>query len=886
MNKTILGLALAATLSTSVLAAPLFPDVPDNHWAKDAVAALAAKGLVEGYPDGTFKGDRAASRWEVAMIVARLLAKMEQEHATFATKAELEELRKLVEALREELNALGVRVTNLEENTARIDKRVTELERVTFYGNITVRAGTQSFKNVGSAQSDPTAPLVNYQAAVGTVVGAGDVVPGTGANFDPFAFGVLPVVNWGKGTPLTSGQTFTSDMRLGLKVKVSDDIRGEIEFAAYTAQGDALVDVYYGTPASYLLNPFTALSTVTGGLAGTQPVNHRPFTRMVLDHVWLRHEPSRTELTLGTFLNTDYDPLVYVPMINPGAFGPKYLGSYGAQVRGQVTLDGEVDSDGNETRYTWMDYEVMGTVLPDRNGGVGGAGYFNHAEGANVGFNFHDRRGRARLNFLHAGQDASGGAALQTGLITTVNANSLTPWVNPNGFYAGQVGAPGSAVIAGIGSVTDVRPVPMPAAFDGISLTPGLANVGNVGPQDQTMLGASLKYVFDHEAKPFLGAEVGLSDYRPQKNSGFTTSGEAWRIRAGAELLDGDLNLEAEYLSVDPRYDPFVLQIPRVGGIGLNHWRPFDLNQYGNLYSLHDTELFPHNREGVRFSGDWVFARSDEARGQMTLGRLFLKYANLSQHTTSLQDVRFSPGSLGGGVPNSFVLGFTPGFVEPAFGALSILTFTPDANGNLLGNVLENPRGRMEGLQAGISYKFLFDSAEDKDPSSLGMTPSFQFRRNNFFRSSSLASLRPGFAGIVGENQNFQNYTYQLMHAQLDYDASESVVVRVGYDQYDLFGHWDPYGTYGTYAATTGLTRFTNLDTTMANPFLGLDWQIEENTSVSFEGRYYSTRDHVPASVFPTPSFPATNLLLPAQRSAHPFNWEGFQLTTAFNFRF
>ncbi|MCA9793553.1 MAG: S-layer homology domain-containing protein, partial [Candidatus Eremiobacteraeota bacterium] len=113
-------------------AAPLFPDVPDNHWAKDAVAALAAKGLVEGYPDGTFKGDRAASRYEVAMIVARLLAKMEQAHASFATKAELQELRKLADAYKEELEAFGVRVTNLEEQTNRLDLRVSELERIRF----------------------------------------------------------------------------------------------------------------------------------------------------------------------------------------------------------------------------------------------------------------------------------------------------------------------------------------------------------------------------------------------------------------------------------------------------------------------------------------------------------------------------------------------------------------------------------------------------------------------------------------------------------------------------------------------------------------------------------------------------------------------------------
>lgn len=60
-----------------VQAAPLFPDLPEEHWARDTVASLAARGLVEGYPDGTFKGDRAASRWELALVVARLLSDAE-----------------------------------------------------------------------------------------------------------------------------------------------------------------------------------------------------------------------------------------------------------------------------------------------------------------------------------------------------------------------------------------------------------------------------------------------------------------------------------------------------------------------------------------------------------------------------------------------------------------------------------------------------------------------------------------------------------------------------------------------------------------------------------------------------------------------------------------
>src|ERR1039458_7581907 len=156
MKNRIMSFVASAMLFASVMpaqAAPLFPDVKDDHWAKDAVAALAAKGLLEGYPDGTFKGDRAATRWEVAMIVARLLAKMEQANATFATKAELDDLRKLVNSLKDELDALGVRVTNLEENVGRLDKRVTELERITFYGYVDTRGSFGAFQNTNATDN-------------------------------------------------------------------------------------------------------------------------------------------------------------------------------------------------------------------------------------------------------------------------------------------------------------------------------------------------------------------------------------------------------------------------------------------------------------------------------------------------------------------------------------------------------------------------------------------------------------------------------------------------------------------------------------------------------------------------------------------------------------
>ena len=116
-------LAVLAVVAIVAFAAPAFAanpfmDVPAGHWAYDAVAQLAAKGVVSGYPDGAFKGAQPATRYEMASVVARALAKVDAEKAS---KQDLEMLKKLVMEFKDELDALGVKVD-------KIDKRVAVLE--------------------------------------------------------------------------------------------------------------------------------------------------------------------------------------------------------------------------------------------------------------------------------------------------------------------------------------------------------------------------------------------------------------------------------------------------------------------------------------------------------------------------------------------------------------------------------------------------------------------------------------------------------------------------------------------------------------------------------------------------------------------------------------
>ncbi|MDU5371916.1 MAG: ESPR-type extended signal peptide-containing protein [Negativicoccus succinicivorans] len=55
--------------------AAMFPDVPENHWAYEYVKGLCEQGIVEGYPDGTFAGDRSMTRYEIAAVLYRALSK-------------------------------------------------------------------------------------------------------------------------------------------------------------------------------------------------------------------------------------------------------------------------------------------------------------------------------------------------------------------------------------------------------------------------------------------------------------------------------------------------------------------------------------------------------------------------------------------------------------------------------------------------------------------------------------------------------------------------------------------------------------------------------------------------------------------------------------------
>ena len=105
MKKSlVVAMAMALGVTASAYAANPFSDVPAGHWAYDSISKLAAAGVIEGYGDDTFRGDRLMTRYEMAQIVAKAMAKGAN-------------VDKLAAEFADELDALGVRVAALEKKS-------------------------------------------------------------------------------------------------------------------------------------------------------------------------------------------------------------------------------------------------------------------------------------------------------------------------------------------------------------------------------------------------------------------------------------------------------------------------------------------------------------------------------------------------------------------------------------------------------------------------------------------------------------------------------------------------------------------------------------------------------------------------------------------------
>ncbi|MBI3924155.1 MAG: hypothetical protein HY319_01315 [Armatimonadetes bacterium] len=794
------------------VAAPLPGGDPE---AQDAVALLRAMGIVEEDPRGGFRGDRAISRWEAAATVARALGRMEAARSELLSRTELQELMRVGESLRDELEALGVRVQSLEEAAERLDSRVESLGRITFSGQFLTSLVSQGVVNRGNNVSGFGPAALDYDRVVGTLT-AGNLVP-----HGPQ--GVLPVIDFGRGRPLTTGTGFTSLLYLTADIRPDEDWSGDVRVFAFSSQGDSVVGAVWGVSPPYLANSFTG-----NDFPNPARLNHTPYTTTGLDRLRFTYHPAAVTLTLGSYETRFISPQVFMGEVNPAVGDPRVLDNYGFHLAGE------------QEPWGW---EVFGTQLGEGNPGVNGVPYRDEALGGALTWS--QDEWRAGLSFLRAANQSIDGSLLTVGQVANVNGAAgqiNVNWVNPNGFFVDQLGGVGSPNVAGPGTTSDKRPIPGVPGLDA-------GFPAGFGPQGITMAGLSLDWTGEEWAA---FGEYAFSEYRPSRNADYSVHGDLWRLGGRGTLEEGRLELEVDYRSADPTYDPMMLTFP-AGATALTvtpfrvYHRLPDQDQFWNLYSLHNTDSFPHNRRGWWLQGRWQY--EPEAFVQ-------LQYRALEQVETSLQDVRFPAGSLGPGTPNVTVLGHSPGFFDMVFREYSPLSF--DAS---LGP-LEDQRGTVDSWRAELSQVFTgtpwrVDAFYDV----------WHFHRPS--------DLPPSLGG----SQNLVDLTNSYGRISAGYQAADNLLLTVGYERARMRGHYDSFGVYNPVAIALGSNDFVNRDTLQHIPFVQAHWNVAEGVKLGADLHLYDTHDLVDPALFAgTAGGPFA--------AAHPFEWRAYRLGTTFEVSF
>ena len=157
MRRIIVMLALTGVMLAMALPAVAgpFTDVPTDHWAYDAIDKLQAEGFVEGYPDGTFRGNRSFTRYEMAMVVARIWDRLVSELENiptpdmddYVTNAEFQDtiamIYDLLDEFQDQLDDHEMRIEDLELRMNSAEDRIGILEdalsQVQVFGSLRAR---------------------------------------------------------------------------------------------------------------------------------------------------------------------------------------------------------------------------------------------------------------------------------------------------------------------------------------------------------------------------------------------------------------------------------------------------------------------------------------------------------------------------------------------------------------------------------------------------------------------------------------------------------------------------------------------------------------------------------------------------------------------------
>lgn len=188
-----LGAAGAQTATTTAAPAQVtLSDVPAGHWAKDAVDVIVKCGLIQGFPDGTFRGNENLTRYQAALIFYRLLQSGAMSECGMS-QGDMTTVANGMQEVSTELAAIASRVTDLEKLSADQQARIDALEaKINGMGDGAATADTTALtaridaleaavRNIPAGPQGPAGPAgpVGPQGPAGPAGAAGTTTTGT-----------------------------------------------------------------------------------------------------------------------------------------------------------------------------------------------------------------------------------------------------------------------------------------------------------------------------------------------------------------------------------------------------------------------------------------------------------------------------------------------------------------------------------------------------------------------------------------------------------------------------------------------------------------------------------------------------------------------------------
>lgn len=802
------AIVFAAIMSLPVLADP-FSDVPQDHWAYDAVQMLEEKGLVEGYPDGLFKGDRAMTRYEMAMVVARVIAKLEQVQASipeipdlsiYATKQDLEAIQSLLDEFRNELDALGVRVNNIEDSLGKLTARVEELERVKISGefrSIATAIGVDEDQadgfGPGSVYSGTNVVLGDFDRFSGSTLMSGvqyssalwpnsnpgyfyGTVPATTGNLYPHS------VSGFAGKPefaLNEGFALTNKLTLTVTAKIADNVKAGGDLVAYSAFGDYQVYNNWGVVPQY---------NTLGAIAGMGPTSELDF-QADLATLWFDADGD-WDITgkMGNYNLHNVSSNLFYGVRNPffGFYDTDVIPLNGYNFHGRLydTIDIEVfyaqdiNTIANGQSGVWYLSDPIDAYTTT----VGNyPNYRNHLQGVWAGYDTLEDRLHIEGGLMRVYEDAA-----------SAPSNYITNSVDP--------------------------------------MLPATVGLLTSAAQDQLMYGFKADYTFSGDWLTIYG-EWDRTEYRASLQDNFSREGgNLFQIGGKGNLLDGDMEIYGEYVRTEANYDPFGYHQTweRAYWDG-NHEGWDDMCGFG--FAVRPGKFRP-NRHGVDLGLTYNLAA----------GEVYVDFTYLTQINPTQ---RFDGSEDGFNFSNSFDL-----LADNGYGAI---IGRPGVMLNQIGNYAFNFRGNQD-------YFFLFDSPDQGDEFFIEVGGKYDFGGNlHLFGGWDYMKFQRDYAAPIANANGIYTPGYGNNNGRSDINGY--LPNETGFDinnwantdfsthfthlgvTYDVTEKFSVQGNFA-YVSQSGVTDYgTREDNSTVIPGVALRYQFNDVTSIVFDYKYFSFSD-------------------------------------------